>query len=138
MDEQPVVYLSYLLRLWRVSGMRKGAYRVEKRPLWRASLESSRIGGRRVFADLNDLFDFLQQQVDFGHAFAGGEHPGALDEQPDYLSYLLRLWRVSDAGGGPVWRASLESARTGERRDFDNPDDLLDFLREQTGLSAGA
>jgi hypothetical protein len=55
-----------------------------------------------------------------------------------YLSYLLRLWRVENHGevpgaGEAIWRASLESARTGEKRTFASLDDLLDFLREQTG-----
>jgi hypothetical protein len=67
-------------------------------------------------------------------------------EQPDYLSYLLRLWRVNDggtshredgesehAGGKAVWRASLESVRTGERRSFASLEELFDFLREQAG-----
>lgn len=62
-------------------------------------------------------------------------------KQPDYLSYLLRLWRVSGEGsrrreGKAVWRASLESSRTGERRGFASLDDLFDFLREQTGVSS--
>ncbi|MBN1812132.1 MAG: hypothetical protein JXA14_09880 [Anaerolineae bacterium] len=59
--------------------------------------------------------------------------------QPDYLSYLLCLWRVSgggephDMGRKAIWRASLESTRTGERRGFASLDELFDFLREQTG-----
>jgi len=73
------------------------------------------------------------------------------NEQPAYLSYLLRLWRVSGdqevawlpfTPEGPrrveekaVWRASLESVRTGERRSFATLDGLFDFLREQTGTS---
>jgi hypothetical protein len=40
-------------------------------------------------------------------------------EQPGYLAYLLRLWRVND-DGKPVWRASLESPHTGERHGFAN------------------
>jgi hypothetical protein len=59
--------------------------------------------------------------------------------QPDYLSYLLCLWRVSgggephDMGRKAIWRASLESTRTGERMGFASLDELFDFLREQTG-----
>jgi hypothetical protein len=61
-------------------------------------------------------------------------------EKSDYLSYLLRLWRVENHGEAPsadkaVWRASLESAHTGERKTFASLDDLVDFLREQTGRS---
>lgn len=64
-------------------------------------------------------------------------------EQPDYLSYLLRLWQVrSDedvhqSAEKPVWRASLESALTGERKGFASLDDLFDFLRAQTGVPSG-
>ena len=39
------------------------------------------------------------------------------NEQPDYLSYLLRLWR-EDGEELSNWRASLESALTGERHVF--------------------
>jgi hypothetical protein len=52
-------------------------------------------------------------------------------EQPDYLSYLLRLWRASEEKA--VWRASLESSHTGERKSFASLDDLFDFLQKQTG-----
>ena len=60
-------------------------------------------------------------------------------EQPDYVSYLLRLWRESDEseiqGGADqaVWRASLECSKTGERQGFAGLDDLVDFLRRQIG-----
>jgi hypothetical protein len=60
-------------------------------------------------------------------------------EKSDYLSYLLRLWRVENheapSADKAVWRASLESARTGERKTFASLDDLVDFLRELTGRS---
>jgi hypothetical protein len=65
-------------------------------------------------------------------------------EQPVYLSYLLRLWRVSGDGGShhiekkAVWRAYLESSRTGERKVFASLDDLFDFLREQTAVPSGS
>ena len=45
------------------------------------------------------------------------------------MSYLLRLWQVS-CGEGLAWRASLESARTGERHGFASLDELSDFLRQ--------
>ena len=48
-----------------------------------------------------------------------------------YLAYLLRLWQVNQ-NGDPVWRASLEDPRTGERRGFASLETLMDFLREQT------
>jgi hypothetical protein len=61
-------------------------------------------------------------------------------EYPAYLSYLLRLWRVENHGETPgadkaIWRASLESAHTGEKRTFASLDDLVSFLWEQTGKS---
>jgi hypothetical protein len=65
-------------------------------------------------------------------------------DQTDYQSYLLRLWRESgagEAGRGPaespasqegVWRASLESPQAGERQGFASLEDLFAFLRQQT------
>ena len=38
-------------------------------------------------------------------------------EQPDYLSYLLRMWR-EDGEESTKWRASLESVLTGKRAWF--------------------
>jgi hypothetical protein len=51
-------------------------------------------------------------------------------EQQRYLSYLLRLWQTSD-GEQQIWRASLESPGTGERRGFASLADLFDFLLAQ-------
>ena len=56
-------------------------------------------------------------------------------DQPEYVSYLLRLWRGSGEETA-VWRASLESPHTGERRGFASLDELFDFLRQQTGVSS--
>lgn len=62
--------------------------------------------------------------------------------QPDYLSFLLRLWRVSDEGKSQpnakkaVWRASLENPHTGERKGFASLEALFDFLREQAGATS--
>lgn len=50
-----------------------------------------------------------------------------------YMSYLLRLWQVT-VEGRPVWRASLESPLTGERRGFANLDDLFEYLEEETAV----
>jgi hypothetical protein len=52
-------------------------------------------------------------------------------EPPTYRSYLLRLWRV-ERNGQPIWRASLESAQTGEQRTFADLAALWAFLAEQT------
>jgi hypothetical protein len=61
--------------------------------------------------------------------------------QSDYLSYLLRLWRVSEdrgarRGGEANWRASLESPHSGERVGFAELEELFDFLLRQTGLAS--
>ncbi len=59
-------------------------------------------------------------------------------DRPNYISYLLRLWRVSgDDGphrpGKAVWRASLEDPHTRERKVFATLDDLR---AESAGLIA--
>lgn len=53
--------------------------------------------------------------------------------QQRYLSYLLRLWQTSDEGK-QIWRASLESPGTGERRGFASLKELFDFLAAQVEL----
>jgi hypothetical protein len=58
-------------------------------------------------------------------------------DQSAYLSYLLRLWRADDDGEAPgadkaEWRASLESAHTGEKRSFAALGELFEFLQDQT------
>jgi len=52
-------------------------------------------------------------------------------EQRRYLAYMLRLWQVS-SDGEPIWRASLESPHSGERRGFANLEMLFAFLEEKT------
>ena len=47
------------------------------------------------------------------------------DDQPTYHSFLLRLWR--EFRHSP-WRASLESAATGERHSFADLERLFAFL----------
>lgn len=49
----------------------------------------------------------------------------------EYHSYLLRLWQSGNAE--PHWHAILERIADGERRGFANLDQLIAFLREQTG-----
>jgi hypothetical protein len=44
-----------------------------------------------------------------------------------YESYLLRLWE-SDEVSQLIWRASLESTDTGERRGFADLDSLFAYL----------
>lgn len=51
-------------------------------------------------------------------------------KQQKYLSYLLRLWQVI-VDGQPVWRASLESAQTGQHRGFASLAQLTAFLEAE-------
>lgn len=53
------------------------------------------------------------------------------NNQPLYHSYLLRLWLAHDQGQ-PVWRASLENPRTGDRLGFASLERLFAFLQDQT------
>lgn len=48
----------------------------------------------------------------------------------EYLSYLLRLWRVS-AGGAPAWRGSLHRPGAAEAIAFADLDALVAFLRAE-------
>ena len=63
------------------------------------------------------------------------ERPENAARQPDYLAYLLRLWRME--GSADAWRGSVESPQTGERLGFGSLDELFAFLREQTGTVPG-
>lgn len=58
-----------------------------------------------------------------------GSIPNGTGEYTGYRSYLLRLWQ--EEGGQQLWRASLQSTETGERRGFASLDALFGFLREQ-------
>jgi hypothetical protein len=53
-------------------------------------------------------------------------------EETHYLAYLLRLWR--DSAVENVWRASIESAHTGQCRGFSGLDELFAFLRDRTSM----
>jgi hypothetical protein len=54
-------------------------------------------------------------------------------EPPDYLAYMLRLWRMR--GAQAAWRASLEDPHSGERLSFASLDEVFAFLKQQTGQS---
>jgi hypothetical protein len=54
-------------------------------------------------------------------------------EQPEYLSYLLRLWRTEGAGQAAIWHASLEDPRSGASYHFASLEEAVDFLRAQMG-----
>jgi hypothetical protein len=62
------------------------------------------------------------------------EKAGHTAEQSAYQSYLLRLWRVKEGEEG--WRASLQSAQTGERRGFATLDALFDYVRSRTRVGS--
>jgi hypothetical protein len=53
-------------------------------------------------------------------------------EPPDYVAYLLRLWRET-GGERSQWRASLQNPHTGERVGFSSLQGLFAFLEEETG-----
>ncbi|MAU00557.1 MAG: hypothetical protein CL608_25720 [Anaerolineaceae bacterium] len=47
---------------------------------------------------------------------------------PDYLAFLIRLWR-EDKG---IWRCTLENPHTGERLAFADVAALLTYVQKQT------
>ena len=57
--------------------------------------------------------------------------------RPDYVSFMLRLWRVRERDAD-VWRASLQHPQTGERVDFPTLEELFAFLRQETGTARDA
>ena len=65
------------------------------------------------------------------------KEPAGTGEGLGYRSYLLRLWR--ERGSASIhWRASLQDPHSGERMGFAHLDELVAFLREQTGLASPA
>jgi hypothetical protein len=54
----------------------------------------------------------------------------------DYLSYLLRVWRV-EVKERTIWRASLECPHTGERLGFAGLEALCRHLRAETQQEGG-
>jgi hypothetical protein len=50
----------------------------------------------------------------------------------EYLSYLLRLWRVM-AEGVPAWRVSLQRPGATEQLVFAGMDEMVAFLQAETG-----
>ncbi len=55
------------------------------------------------------------------------------ERQPDYRSYLLRLWWASDEDM-VILRIYVENPLTGKRRGFSDLKELNAFLREEVGL----
>ena len=123
--------LSYLLHLWQVE--RNGE------PVWWASLENPRTGERQAFADLAELFAFLDEKTANWLQPAGeddleprGDTTISLttpvsDTRARYLSYLLRLLSV-DREGNPAWRVSLQSPHAADRLNFADLEALMNYL----------
>ena len=53
------------------------------------------------------------------------------EREPEYLSYLLRIWRESQ-DDGRRWRASLEDTANGEVEGFSDIESLIEGLRQRT------
>ncbi len=66
-------YLAYLLRLWQESA---GDLPGGEAPLWRASLERPQSDERQGFANLADLFVFLEKETQ-------SSLPGSQDSQEE-------------------------------------------------------
>jgi hypothetical protein len=60
-SHEPSHYRSYLLRCWTESNPNPDT------ALWRFSLEDTRTGQRRGFADLNQLVTALQTELNWSH-----------------------------------------------------------------------
>lgn len=54
------------------------------------------------------------------------------DPVPNYLAYLVRLWRSEETG---VWHATLQDPHSGQQFRFESVASLFDFLRNQLGES---
>ena len=81
-----------------------------------------------IIAIGNDSFTTLQELA----GTPAPAHKGEPVTEQHYLSYLLRLWQTCD-GQTRIWRASLESPGTGERRGFADLQALFDFLSAEIG-----
>jgi hypothetical protein len=57
-------------------------------------------------------------------------------EQPEYLSYLLRLWRTEGVGQAAIWHASLEDPLSGELHNFASLEEAVNFLQAQMGVKS--
>ncbi len=85
-------YLSFLMRLWRVPGEK--ASHCPKEDTWRASLQSAQTGVTSSFADLEDLFAFLREQM--GHEPEGKEPK---DDQATTVIVVIHRPGCKEGGG---------------------------------------
>ena len=131
--------LSYLLHLWQVE--RNGE------PVWWASLENPRTGERQAFADLAELFAFLDEKTANWFQPAGENNLDPLettsgltlpvsDTRARYLSYLLRLLSA-EREGNPAWRVSLQSPHAAEWLNFADLEALMNYLEDELRKSNG-
>ena len=67
MTQEQEHYHSFLLRLWRAGD--------DGKPVWRASLESPHTGESLGFADLRELFAYLEAEIEESD-LAREENPG--------------------------------------------------------------
>ncbi len=51
---------------------------------------------------------------------------------PDYLAYLVRLWRSAETGR---WRVLVQDPHSNQQLRFDSVEGLYHFLQEQSGES---
>lgn len=84
----------------------------------------------RLFHDFATISPRAVAMLDSG----GHERKLMTRNAPDYLCYLLRLWRAGSADQ-PHWRATLENPHTGERQVFADLVSLFAFLQEKTAES---
>ena len=134
-------YLSFLLRLWRVSD-EESSYRdvdeAQQRSAitaWRASLQSAVDGERQGFASLEALFHFLQKQT--------SARPGVRPQRSDSEGtesrqglpprrtevFVLQVWTEDLEQTPPVWRGEIEYVGSREVVSFDDVDEMLESTR---------
>jgi len=56
--------------------------------------------------------------------------------QPEYLSYLLRLWRTEGVGQAATWHACLEDPRSGDSYYFASLEEAVAFVQRQMGQAS--
>ena len=141
MTQEELDYLSYLLRLWRVSDDESSypdvgeAQQMEAKAVWRASLQSALDGERQSFASLEDLFRFLQKQT--------AARPGVRRQRSDSEGaesrrglpprrtevFVLQVWAEYLDQTPPVWRGEIEYVGRREMVRFDDVDEMLECAR---------
>ena len=58
------------------------------------------------------------------------------DLDPNYLSYMLRMWRARDSNGRQVWCASLEEPGSHHTESFGDTEAMFTFLQGRLGNAA--